>query len=139
MEVQTFFLGARIRRVTPGVRNAEHAGAYSFYPLDGTFPFAFTMAFFILLRRDYEKVAEDFSLRFDLVDEDGRKAGEPWGALIAGRFSPGELFCPFDGRLGFRVARPGVYRLDIRADEQGLASLYSYTIEVTMPPGGQKA
>jgi len=93
------------------------------------------LPYFMLLRRDHRAYDEKFSLRFDLVDEDGLPAGEPAGFKHTAVFPTGARFFWFYGEIKFVFPAPGDYRLDITADEEGNPFVYAYNIEATEDGG----
>lgn len=115
-------------------------GLRSFFPLPGNrYPLKFPMPFFILLRREHRDYDEQCSLRFDLVDADGRAIGKPVGDKASLVFQKREKFMHFSWTVTFEIPAPGDYRLDITADEEGRPFVYSYNIEATENESGDGA
>ena len=85
----------------------------------------------MLLRRNHRNYDEQFSLRFDLVNEDGLPVGLPKEFRHEGVFPSGKRFYQFHGNIKFVIPEPGDYRLDITADEEGNPFVYAYNIEAT--------
>ena len=132
MEIQTFLLCKEIQKTgTSGVYNANHLAIHNFYPTDGVFPLQFSAPFYMLLRRQQKDGDEQITLRFDLVDQDGRNIGQPENFKAAGIFPSGHGFLTLTGHIGMMFPKAGEYRLDITADEDKLATVYAYNIEVT--------
>jgi hypothetical protein len=78
MEIQTFFLAARIDHVDTTRYVAHHAAIVSLSSSPDTqFPVRLALPALIVLRRQSAAAAAPFTLRFNLVDEDGRAAGQP--------------------------------------------------------------
>jgi hypothetical protein len=109
-------------------------GLHSFFPTGSGYPLEFTMPYFMLLRRDHRAYDEQFSLRFDLVNEDGLPVGEPRGFKHQAEFPTGKRFFQYSGSIKFIIPAPGDYRLDITADEEGNPFVYAYNIEATDKP-----
>jgi hypothetical protein len=135
MEIQSFILCAEVTPTAGGrikMLDGHILGLRSFFPLPGNrYPLRFPMQFFILLRRGHRDYDEQCSLRFDLVDTDGRAAGMPAGAKADLVFQKGNKFMHFNGNVTFEIPGPGDYRLDITADEEGRPFIYAYNIEAT--------
>ena len=133
MEVQSFILCKQISQSGTGdMLNGQWIGLRTFFPEKGhLYPLQFTMPYYMLVRRQRTNTAEQFSLRVDLVDNDGKSAGRPQNFKAAGTFPQGEMFLHFYGSVEFEIPAPGDYRLDITADEEGRPFLYSYNIEAT--------
>jgi hypothetical protein len=88
----------------------------------------------MLLRRASGADDDRITLRFNLIDEDGRSAGKPANVRATGRFAAGARTLLLAGRIRFLFPGPGDYRLDITADEGGSGSLYAYDIEIGAGP-----
>ena len=132
MEIQSFVLCSEISASGPeGMVNGHWLGLHSFFPTGSGYPLIFTMPYFMLLRRDHRAYDEQFSLRFDLVNEDGRPVGEPQGFRHQDVFPSGKRFYQFHGSIKIVIPAPGDYRLDITADEEGNPFVYAYNIEAT--------
>jgi hypothetical protein len=71
------------------------------------FPIRFTLPALAVLRRESDSGDAPFSLRLDLVDEDGRPAGLPRGLLARGVF----------------MARRGLMALSLPFDDAAVAEL----------------
>jgi hypothetical protein len=89
----------------------------------------------MLVRRASETTDDRIALRFNLIDEDGRAAGQPADAHAAGKFAAGERTLLLAGRILFQFPAPGDYRLDITADQDGSATLFTYDIEIATGAG----
>jgi hypothetical protein len=132
MEIQSFVLCRGIDSSGPdGPVNGRWLGLHSFLPTGSGYPLVFTMPYFMLLRREHRAYDEGFSLRFDLVNEDGLPAGEPHGFRHQAVFPTGSRFYQFHGNINIVIPAPGDYRLDITADEEGIPFVYAYNIEAT--------
>jgi hypothetical protein len=135
MEIQSFILCGEIAPTAGGrikMLDGRVLGLRSFFPLSGNrYPMRFPMPFFILLRREHRDYDEQCSLRFDLVDADGRAIGKPTGDKANLVFQKGNKFMHFSGTVTFEIPAPGDYRLDITADEEGTPFVYAYNIEAT--------
>jgi hypothetical protein len=132
VEIQSFIL---CREVIPSgvgqMLDGRWLGVRHFFPIDTGYPLRFAMSFFTLLRREHRAYDEQCSLRFDLVDEDGKAVGQPNGVKATGVFPIGARFFHLNGLLTFELPAPGDYRLDITADEEGRPFVYAYNIEAT--------
>ena len=141
MEIQSFVLCMGITPTDAGrVRmfDGRAMGVRSFFPLPGNkYPLHFPMPFFILLRRGHRDYDEQCSLRFDLVDQDGRPVGAPKGEKFNTIFPSGQKFLHFNGTVPLELPAPGDYRLDITADEEGRPFVYAYNIEATENQDGK--
>jgi hypothetical protein len=138
MEIQCFMLCAALSKVgAEAVYDAHMIGMHSFFSRDGTFPLQFDTPYFMLLRRDTRELEQQFSLRFDLVDQDGRCVGEPNNARHNGVLPAGHRFYVLSGMM--RLVFPGIgdFRIDVTADEDGLLSVFPYAVEVTERPAGK--
>jgi hypothetical protein len=132
MEIQSFILCKEIKESGTGtLLDGRWLGIHQLFPVDSGYPLHGTLPFFMLLRRDHRAYEENFSLRFDLVDQDGRPAGQPAGFKHTSVFPAGERFFHFCGDISFIIPAPGDYRLDITADEEGSPFVYAYNIEAT--------
>jgi hypothetical protein len=90
MEIQTFFLAERVTRLADNRHDVRRASVAFFECLPQTpFPVRFTLPGLVLLWRENPRGAAPFSLRFDLVDEDGQPAGKPCRAVVRDVFPPG--------------------------------------------------
>ncbi len=123
-----------IQRRGPGDFVAVTPCVNHFSPPDGEFPLAVRLPYLMLVRRASRTGEDSIRLEFNLIDEDGRNAGKPSNVQATGRFSPGEKTLLLAGHVVFSFPAPGDYRLDITADREESATLYSYDIEVG--PGG---
>jgi hypothetical protein len=132
MEIQSFLICETVQ-YNAVVMQYEARGLclHNFFSKDGVFPLIAPLPFFMLLRRGTRGEAEQISLRFDLVDEDGKRVGEPSNLRVTGEFPKGAMFMHQHGRIHFSLPAPGDYRLDITADEEKLGSVFQYNIEVT--------
>ena len=133
MEVQTFILCKEMRKGEGNSYDAHLIGLHNLYPTDGKFPFDFTMPYYMLLRRASRGPEEPVTLRFRLVDEDGDSTGNPQNFITKGSFPEGHRFWVVAGTIKFSFPGYGDYRLDIRADEHKMGSLFQYDIEIKKP------
>jgi hypothetical protein len=133
MEIQSFILCKEVTSAGVGTMFDGHLlGITSLFPTGATgYPLHGNLHFFMLLRRDHRGYDENFSLRFDLVDADGRPAGQPAGFKHTAVFPAGARFFHYYGDVSFDIPAPGDYRLDITADEEGTPFVYAYNIEAT--------
>jgi hypothetical protein len=138
MEIQSFILCAGITPTAGGrikMFDGQVMGIRSFFPNPGyNYPVHHPLPFYILLRREHKDYDEQCSLRFDLVDLDGRQVGAPKGEKFKTIFPAGERFLQFTGTVPLELPAPGDYRLDITADEEGRPFVYAYNIEATEKP-----
>jgi len=136
MEIQTFFLAEQITR-HPDNRHDVQRAALAFFECtpQTPFPVRFTFPGLILLRRELIDGETPFTLRVDLVDEDGRPVGQPRGSLIEGVFPPGPRFYTLMGKFDFEFPRPGSYRLDISLDDEFAGNVFSYNIDLWLRKG----
>src|SRR3989339_530701 len=109
MEIQTFLLAVSVEEMYPGNAN---------------------IPFLMVLRRQNKEIDEPITLRFNLVDVDGRPAGLPRDLIADAVFPKGKKLWKLRGTIRFIFNSPGDYRLDITADEDKIPSMYSYNIEV---------
>lgn len=134
MEIQTFLLAASIEEMIPGnphILNGKHIALHGFFPNPGCkFPLEAPLQFLMVLRRQNRDADEPLTLRFNLVDMDGRPVGRPRNIGIEGVFPKGMKLWKLRGMFSFMFPGPGDYRLDIIADENIIPSMYSYCIEV---------
>jgi hypothetical protein len=89
----------------------------------------------MLVRRASATVDDQVRLKFNLIDEDGRGAGQPSNVQATGRFPPGERTLLLAGHIVFSFPGPGDYRLDVTADYEDSPTLYSYDVEIGPGPG----
>jgi hypothetical protein len=134
VEIQTFLLAMEVRQRGPGDYTAVTACVSQFAPRDGGFPFRVRLPYLMLLRRPSTEAGEAITLRFDLIDEDGRRRGSPSGVRAAGAFPAGHKCLLLAGHIAFVFPAPGCYRLDITADEDVSSRLYSYDLEIGTGP-----
>lgn len=130
MEIQTFLIAKEIQPIGNGAYNAQLIGLHNFFPINNQYPFEFTVPFYLLMRRENDKQEEVVTLRFNLLNSDGRYAGEPKDLYAEGIFPKNHNFMPVAGTIKFVVPAAGDYRLDIVADENKMDSLYSYNLEI---------
>lgn len=136
MEIQTFLLAEQITRHADNRHDVQRAAVAFFECTPQTpFPVRFTLPGLILLRREGTGDETPFTLRVDLVDEDGKPAGKPRRGLITGVFPAGPRFCALMGQIDFEFPRPGNYRLDITVDEELAGNVFSYNIDLWMRQG----
>ena len=84
IEIQAFFLAEQLEERTDNKVNAQGAGLYEI-EID-RFPRTARVPFCIMLRRETTGTVEQFTLRFNAVDADGKQASKrriPLGALPA--------------------------------------------------------
>jgi hypothetical protein len=131
MEVQSFILCKQISQSRIGdMLDGQWIGLRTFFPAPGqSYPLRFKMPYYLLLRRQRGDIDEQCNLRVDLVDTDGRLAGQPVNFKVRAEFPAGAKFFHFYGIVDFEIPTQGDYRLDITADEEGRPFLYSYNIE----------
>src|SRR5262245_58631511 len=102
MEVQTFFLAEEITRLADNRHDVRRAAiAYLECTPQSPFPQRFTLVGLILLRRESTGGEAPFTLRFDLVDEDGRPTGLPRRHLLQAIFPAGPRFYILAGQIEF--------------------------------------
>ncbi|HEV3257949.1 MAG TPA: hypothetical protein VG013_13770 [Gemmataceae bacterium] len=131
MEIQTFFLAEQITRVTGNRHDVRHAAiAFLECTPETPFPVRFTLPALVLLRREATFGDAPLSLRFDLVDEDGRPAGQPRRVLAEGVFPDGYRFFSLMAQIAFEFPKPGSYRLDVTVDQEFAGNVYSYNIDI---------
>jgi hypothetical protein len=131
MEIQIVFLAERIRRPADSRHDVQRAGVAFFKCWPHTpFPVCFTLPGLVLLRRENPGGAAPFPLRFDLIDQDGRPAGEPRRALVQDVFPPGPRFFTLMGEIELEFPAPGRYRLDISVDAGLACSVYPYDLDI---------
>jgi hypothetical protein len=134
VEIQTFFLAMEIQQKGPGNYTAITACVNQFAPPDGRFPLQMRLPYLMLLRRASKGAGETIDLKFNLIDADGHSVGAPSNAKATGRFPAGHKYLALAGHILFAFPEPGSYRLDITADEDVSASLYSYDLEIGPGP-----
>jgi len=134
MEIQTFFLAEKITRL-PDNRHDVQRAAIAFLECTPRtpFPVRFTLPGLILLRREGTGGDVPFTLRLDLVDEDGRPAGLPRRGLIEAVFPAGPRFFALMGQIDFEFPKLGSYRLDITVDEEFAGNVFLIPIGKTEP------
>jgi len=141
MEIQSLILCREVSSAGIGTMfDGRLLGITSLFPTGTSkYPIIGELQYFMLLRRDHRAYDETFSLRFDLVDEDGRPIGQPTGFKHTATFPAGSRFFHYYGSISFEIPYPGDYRLDITADEEGAAFVYAYNIEATESESGDGA
>lgn len=133
MEIQTFFLAEQITRHGDNRHDVQRAAvAYFECAPHVQFPVSFTLPGLILLRREGTGSETPFTLRLDLVDEDGKPAGKPCRGLVTGVFPAGPRFYTLMGKIDLEFPRLGSYRLDITVDEEFAGNVFSYDIDLWM-------
>jgi hypothetical protein len=133
MEIQTFFLAEQITHHENNRHDVRRAALVFFECTPETsFPVRFTFPGLILLRRENTGDEIPFTLRLDLVDEDGRPVGLPRRGLIQGVFPAGPRFFALTGDIDFEFPKPGSYRLDITVDEELAGNVFCYNIDLWM-------
>lgn len=130
MEIQSFLLAREIRKSEKNEYDASMIGAHNFFPRDGQYPLKFALPFFMLVRREHAEHEEEITLKFDLIDSDGRNTGSPNNFRARSLFPASHKFMTLTGNMEFYFPCAGDYRLDITADEEKLASVYHYNIQV---------
>ncbi len=123
-----------IQRRGPGDFVAVTPCVNHFSPPDGDFPLEVRLPYLMLVRRASGTAGEPIRLKFNLIDADGKSAGQPANVQATGRFAPGERTLLLAGHVVFSFPAPGDYRLDVTADAEA-PSLYSYDIEIGPGPG----
>lgn len=136
MEIQTFYLAMEIQEKAPGNYTTMTSCISQFSPSNGQFPFQMRLPYLMLLRRASKGPQETITLKFNLINQDGQSVGKPTNAKATGNFPRGHKFLALSGHIFFSFPDPGDYRLDITADEETSANLYSYDIEIG--PGPQQ-
>lgn len=134
MEIQTFYLAMEIQENAPGNYTTMTSCVSHFSPGDGRFPCQVRLPYLMLLRRARKDLAETVTLRFNLINQDGRSVGKPSNAQASGRFPAGHKFLALSGHILFAFPAPGDYRLDITANEETSSHLYSYDLEIGPGP-----
>jgi len=135
MEIQSLVLCKELRKGGEGNSyDSKMIGIHSFFAKDGNYPLRFSIPFYMLLRREQRYTDETITIRFNLIDADGRNAGLPDGLAAKGIFPDGHMFMTLTGTIEFEFPAIGDYRLDVTADEEKLPSIYHYNIEVTQAP-----
>ncbi len=137
MEIQTFLLAMEIHEEGPGNYTTVTSCISHFSPADGRFPCQVRFPYLMLLRRASNGSDETVTLKFNLINQDGQSVGKPCNARASGRFPAGHKFLALSGHILFLFPGPGDYRLDITADEETSAHLFSYDIEIG--PGVRRA
>jgi hypothetical protein len=136
MEIQTFFLAEQITRHADNRHDVQRAAVAYFECTPQTpFPVRFTLPGLILLRREGRSAQTPFTLRLDLVDEDGKPAGQPRHGLIDGTFPAGPRFFLLMGKIDLEFPRPGSYRLDITVDQELAGNVFSYDLDIWIREG----
>jgi hypothetical protein len=131
MEIQTFFLAEKITRLADNRHDVQRAAiAFLECTPETPFPVRMTLPGLILLRREGTGGEAPFTLRLDLVDEDGRPTGQPRRGLVNGVFPTGPRYFALVGQIGFEFPKPGNYRLDITVDEELAGNVFSYNIDL---------
>jgi hypothetical protein len=134
MQVQTFLLA---RKVTMSGHDFDIAGAgVSSFDANSecVFPTRFTFPAFIMLGRESDVGDVPFTLRLNLVDEDGRNAGQPRQMLVKGMFPNGVSQAKLMAKIDFEFPKIGKYRLDLTADEGLTGEVYHYDIRILERP-----
>jgi hypothetical protein len=134
MEIQSFYLAMEIEETAPGNYTTMTSCVSQFSPGNGEFPFDMRLPYLMLLRRASKGPRQTISLKFNLIDQDGQSVGKPCNAKASGRFPASHKFLALSGHIFFSFPGPGGYRLDITADEDTSANLYSYDIEIGPGP-----
>jgi len=131
MEIQTFFLAERIDARPNHCFDVRRAGLSRMECAPWMeFPARFALPALLVLRRESTEGDEPFSLRFDLVDADGRPAGAPRRLLVKGVFPDGYRFFYLPMNLDFEFHGPGSYRLDVTPDEGLAGAPCQYAIDL---------
>lgn len=135
MEIQTFYLAMEIQEDAPGNYTTITSCVCHFSPADGRFPCQVRFPYLMLLRRASKGSEETVTLKFNLINQDGRSVGKPRNAQASGRFPAGHKFLALSGHILFSFPAPGDYRLDITANEETSSHLYCYDLEIGSGPG----
>jgi hypothetical protein len=134
MQVQIFLLA---RKVTMSGHNFDILGT-GVSSFDATsecvFPTRFTFPAFIMLSRESEVGDAPFTLRLNLVDEDGRSAGKPQQMLVKGMFPNGVWQAKLMAKIDFEFPKIGNYRLDLTADEGLTGDVYHSDMRILERP-----
>jgi hypothetical protein len=100
MEIQSFILCKEINPSGTGdMLDGRWLGIWNFFPVKEKYPVHGNIPFYILLRRDHRAYDEQCSLRFDLVDADGKPVGQPNGVKVSGVFPAGARFFHLSGYI----------------------------------------
>jgi hypothetical protein len=134
IEIQTFFLAMEVQRRGPGDFVATMPCVNHFSPPDGAFPLEVRLPYLMLVRRATGRTDDRIALKFNLIDPDGRNVGKPSNVRVTGKFPHSQKTFLLAGHVVFSFPGPGDYRLDITADQDQAASLYSYDIEIGTGP-----
>lgn len=133
MEIQSLILCRRLKY-------DEDTGEYTLFMPCATlqaehdrYPLKSDMCIFMPLRRPDSTADQITTLLFNLIDEDGRPVGKPRDWQIIGRMPSGDRFNYLGGTVHLEFPAPGLYRLDVVADKDRSASLYSYEIFLEPP------
>jgi hypothetical protein len=111
MEIQNFFLASRIDHVETTHYVADHPVVVSLNSSPDTlFPVRHVMPALIVLRRQSAAADAPFSLCLNLVDEDGRAAGQPRQLLGQGVIPAGNRYFYLRMDVRFEFPRPGLLR-----------------------------
>lgn len=130
MEIQTFLLAERVHKKGHRFDVENAALANMDCTRETEFPIRFTLPALLLLRRETYTGEAPFSLRFNLVNEDGQAAGQPNDLVCRGSFPPGVWFARLMAKISFEFPAPGRYRLDITSDEGLAGDVYHYNISI---------
>ncbi len=98
------------------------------------FPARFSLQSLGLLRRESNSGSAPFSLRFNLVDEDGKPTGFPRQTLFEAEFEDGLHIYYLVLKVELEFPAPGKYRLDIVADDGVLEDVFRYPIDIAVRP-----
>jgi hypothetical protein len=134
MHIQSFLLAKKVT-MTDEHYDVEGACVASMECTPETpFPVRFTAPALILLSRENSSSDAPSTLRFDLVDADGRRVGAPRQLMCRVLFPHGKWFARTMLKIDFEIPSPGRYRLDITPDEGQTEGVYQYTITITEHP-----
>jgi len=136
MEIQSFILCAGITPTAGGrikMFDGQVMGIRSFFPNPGiNYPLRHPMPFFILLRREHKDYDEQCSLRFDLVDQDGKHIVPPLSGVVTIAMPDGQATETMNfvvNMQGLKIEKPGTLSIDLAVDGRHEMSLPIYIIE----------
>ena len=131
MEIQTFFLAKSISKAgSANEYDSSTVGLHHFYPTNNQYPLGCKLPFYMLVRRELSDKDDSITLKFNLIDADGKNTGKPQNLKVAGKFPSGHKFMTVVGTVDFQFDDGGEYRLDITADEEKLPSIFHYNLFV---------
>src|SRR5437868_5811940 len=131
MEIQTFFLAEQVSRLADDRDDVRRAAISHLVCGPGAvFPFLFKAASLMLLRRETTSGNTPFTLRYTLVDEDGKQTGQPSGQTYQCVFPDGQRFYKVLNLIEFIFPGLDRYRLDITLDEGLAGAVYTYDFDL---------